>query len=150
MWILISWKVFEPGNVHPRWPASTSAVIYTAIYITPMQQGPSWDLNICSGPQVGQEEKRIASPAKRHYSRTYSQKVGKTKCSNYRGIALLSISNKILTSILLYRLIPYADEIIGDYQCRFRSNRSMTDHIFYIPQTWRKSGSIMVQYISYL
>jgi hypothetical protein len=35
-----------------------------------------------------------------------------------------------LPSILLSRLIPYADEIIGDYQCGFRCNRSMTDQNF--------------------
>jgi hypothetical protein len=47
----------------------------------------------------------------------------KTACSNYRGISLLSISYKILSNILLSRLTPYADEIIGDYQCGFWHNR---------------------------
>jgi hypothetical protein len=45
------------------------------------------------------------------------KKGDKTDCSNYRGISLLSTSCKILSNILLSRLIPYADEIIGDYQC---------------------------------
>jgi len=35
---------------------------------------------------------------------------------------------KILSNILLPRLIPYAKEIIGDHQCGFQNNRS-TDHI---------------------
>ena len=39
---------------------------------------------------------------------------------------------KILSNILLSRLTPYAEEIIGDHQCGFRSNRSTTDHIFCI------------------
>jgi hypothetical protein len=47
----------------------------------------------------------------------------KTDCSNYRGISLLSTSYKIVSNILLSRLIPYADEIIGDHQCGFRHNR---------------------------
>jgi hypothetical protein len=40
----------------------------------------------------------------------------KTYCNNYRGISLLSTSYKILSSILLSRLSPYIDEIIGDHQ----------------------------------
>ena len=35
-----------------------------------------------------------------------------------------------MSNILLSRLIPYAEEIIGDHQCGFRRNRSTTDHIF--------------------
>jgi hypothetical protein len=38
----------------------------------------------------------------------------KTECSNYRGISLPPTSYKILSNILLSRLIPYADEVIGD------------------------------------
>jgi hypothetical protein len=44
------------------------------------------------------------------------KKGDKTDCSDYRGISLLSTSYKILSNILLSRLIPYADEIIGDHQ----------------------------------
>jgi len=39
---------------------------------------------------------------------------------------------KILATILLSRLTPYAEEIIGDHQCGFPHNISMTDHIFCI------------------
>jgi hypothetical protein len=42
------------------------------------------------------------------------KKGGKTDCGNYWGISLLSTSYKILSNILLARLTPYADEIIGD------------------------------------
>jgi hypothetical protein len=48
------------------------------------------------------------------------KKGDKTDCSIYRGISLLSTSYKILSNILLSRLIPFADEIIGDHQCGFR------------------------------
>jgi hypothetical protein len=54
------------------------------------------------------------------------KKGDKTDCSDYRGILLLSTSYKILSNILLSRLIPYTDEIIGDHHCGFRCNRSMT------------------------
>ena len=45
---------------------------------------------------------------------------------------------KILSNILLSRLIPYAEEIIGDHQRGFRRNRSATDHIFCIRQILEK------------
>jgi hypothetical protein len=51
---------------------------------------------------------------------------------------LLSTSYKIFSNILLARLIPYADEIIGDHQCGFQHNRSTTDQIFYIRQILEK------------
>ena len=53
----------------------------------------------------------------------------KTDCSNYRGISFLSPTKKILSNILLSRLTPHAQEIIGYHQCGFRRNRSITDRI---------------------
>jgi hypothetical protein len=53
-------------------------------------------------------------------------------------IIILSTSYKILSNILLARLTPYANEIIGDHQCEFRRNRSITDQIFYIRQILEK------------
>jgi hypothetical protein len=58
------------------------------------------------------------------------KKGDKTDCSNYRGISLLSNTYKFLSNILLSKLTPYAEEIIGDHQYGFRRNRSTTDHIF--------------------
>jgi len=42
-----------------------------------------------------------------------------TDCSNYRGISLLSATFKMLSIILQLRLMPYAEEIVGDHQCGF-------------------------------
>jgi hypothetical protein len=55
-----------------------------------------------------------------------------------RGISLLSTAYKILSNILLARLTPYVNEIIGDHQCGFRRNRSTMDQIFYIRQILEK------------
>jgi hypothetical protein len=66
------------------------------------------------------------------------KKGDKTDCNNYRGISLLSTVYKILSNILLVRLTPYVNEIIGDHQCEFRHNRSTTDQIFYIRQILEK------------
>jgi hypothetical protein len=54
------------------------------------------------------------------------------------GISLLPTTYKILSNILLSRLIPYAEEVIGDHQCGFQHNRSTTDHIFCIRQILEK------------
>jgi len=43
------------------------------------------------------------------------KKGNKTDCGKYRGISYLSIMNKILSSILLSRLTPHAEEIIGGH-----------------------------------
>jgi hypothetical protein len=59
---------------------------------------------------------------------------------------LLSASYKILSNILLIRLTPYADEIIGDHQCGYRHNRSTTDKILCIWQIlekkWEYNGTV--------
>ena len=67
------------------------------------------------------------------------KKYDKTDCSNYIGISLLPTMYKILSNILLSRLTPYAEEIIGDHQCGFCSNRSTADHMLCICQIlWEK------------
>ena len=58
------------------------------------------------------------------------KKGDKADCSNYRGISLLSTTYKILSSILLSILTPYAENIIEDHKCGFRRNRSTIDPIF--------------------
>jgi hypothetical protein len=81
------------------------------------------------------------------------KKGDKTDCSNYRGILLLSTSYKILSNILLVRLTPYADEIMGDHQCGFQRNRSTTDQIFYIRQilekNWEYNGTVRQLFIDF-
>jgi hypothetical protein len=66
-------------------------------------------------------------------------------------VIILSTAYKILSNILLARLTPYVNEVIGDQQCGFRRNRSTTDQIFYIRQILEKKNErIMGRCISYL
>ena len=58
------------------------------------------------------------------------KKGDKTNCQNYRGISLLSVIYKVFAKILAKRLSPYTQQIIGDYQCGFRRDRSTMDQIF--------------------
>ena len=66
------------------------------------------------------------------------KKGDKTDCNNYTSISLLPTTYKILSNILLSRLIPYVKEIIGDHQCGFRRNKSTIDQIFCIHQILEK------------
>jgi hypothetical protein len=77
----------------------------------------------------------------------------KTDYNNYRGISLLSTSYTILSNILLPRLSPYMDEIIGDHQCGFRRSRSATDQIFCIRQIlgkkWKYNETVHQLFIDF-
>jgi len=44
-----------------------------------------------------------------------------------------------LSNILLSRMTPYANKIIGEYQCDFRRIRSTIDHIFSIRKILEKN-----------
>jgi hypothetical protein len=58
----------------------------------------------------------------------------------------------MLSNILLSRLTPYADEIIGDHQCGFQHNTT-TDHIFCIWQIlekkWEYNGTVHQLFIDF-
>lgn len=48
-----------------------------------------------------------------------------TRPYNYKGISLLNITYKVLINCILSRLKGKVEEILGDYQGRFRSGKSM-------------------------
>jgi len=75
-----------------------------------------------------------------------SKKGDKTDCNNYRGISFLSTAYKILSNILLSRLIIYVEEIVGDNPCGYRNNSSTTAFVKYL----RKTREKMKQCIRYL
>jgi hypothetical protein len=60
-------------------------------------------------------------------------------------LSFLPASYKTLSNILLSRVTPYADEIIGDHQCGFRCNRSTFDQIFYTSQMLVKNNGTVHQ-----
>lgn len=72
------------------------------------------------------------------------KKGDRLECSNYRGITLLNIAYKVLANVLYKRLVPYAEEILGEYQCGFRQQRSTSDQMFSIRQIMEKCKEFSV------
>jgi hypothetical protein len=70
------------------------------------------------------------------------KKGDKTDCNNYEGFSLLSAAYKILSNIVMARLVPYVNEVIGDHQCGFHHNRSTSIKIVYICQILEKKVGI--------
>jgi sorting nexin-29 len=58
--------------------------------------------------------------------------------TNYRGISLLDICYKILSTLLLERVTLYTEAIMGRYCCGFVKGKSTVDHIFTLKQTMEK------------
>ncbi|GBO99438.1 hypothetical protein EVAR_639_1 [Eumeta japonica] len=56
----------------------------------------------------------------------------------YRGITILSDAYKVFSEVVYMRPKNYAEEILNEYQCSFRLNRSTTDQIYQKRQTLEK------------
>jgi sorting nexin-29 len=51
-------------------------------------------------------------------------------CANHRGISLLNLGYKVLSSVIFDHLVPFVESSMGVYQCGFRPSKSTTDQIF--------------------
>jgi hypothetical protein len=80
------------------------------------------------------------------------KKGDKTNCNDYQGISL-STAYKILSNILLARLTPHVNDVIGDHHCGFHHNRSATNQIFYMWQIlekkWEYNGMVHQLFIDF-
>jgi len=78
------------------------------------------------------------------------KKGNKTDCSNYRCMLLLPSTYKSLSSILLSRLTPYAEEIIGNINVDFNATGQLLIIYSVFVKDLRKNGNTMKQCISCL
>ena len=74
------------------------------------------------------------------------KKGDKHLCSNYRGISLLNIAYKILSSIMTEKLKPYITSIIGPYQAGFMPGKSTSDQIFTLRMILEKAWEFQGDY----
>ena len=70
---------------------------------------------------------------------TYSQKKDKKKCTNYKGISLLSLLRKIYAKHLEKRCREIVVPQLQDAQFGFSRGRSTMDQIFALQQVFKKS-----------
>ena len=76
------------------------------------------------------EEERIPEEWKEIIIVPIHKRGDRDRCENYRGIALENTAYKILSNIILGKIKPYIEKVMGDYQNGFRDGRSVVDNIF--------------------
>ena len=82
----------------------------------------------------------------------FCKKGSKTDCSNYIGISGLSTIYRIVSSILLSRSKPYAEEITVCLCCGIQCNRSTADHILCIQvldKKWQYTEAVHQLFIDF-
>ena len=65
----------------------------------------------------------------------FKNKGSRSDAANYRGLSIMSTCSKILIAIVISRIRRAYENIIGNCQFGFRSNRSTTDAIFILQIT---------------
>ena len=68
----------------------------------------------------------------------YKGKGDKCKCSNWRGISLLSVVGKLFSRVLIKRVRAGTECAIGEEQCGFRQGRGCMDQVFVVRQVCEK------------
>jgi hypothetical protein len=84
---------------------------------------------------------------------SYTQKRDRDGRENYRGIALGNAAYKILSNIILGKIKPYIEKVMGDYQNGFRDGRSVTDNIHALriinKKLWEYNESVQYLFIDF-
>ena len=73
------------------------------------------------------EEEKILEEWKETIIVPIHKRGDRDRCENYRGTALGNEAYKILSNIILGKIKPYIEKVMGDYQSGFRDGRSVID-----------------------
>jgi hypothetical protein len=77
------------------------------------------------------------------------EKCDKTDCSNYRGISILSTTYKIISNILLSRLTPNVEQLLGIMSVNFNTTSQLLILDCAFMKYSRRNGNNMKQCISF-
>jgi len=99
------------------------------------------------------EEERIPDKWKETIIVPIHKRGYRDRCETYRGIALGNAAYKILLNIILGKIKPYIEKVMGDYQNRFRCGISVTDNIFSLKiineKLWEYNQSVQYSFIDF-
>jgi hypothetical protein len=76
------------------------------------------------------EEERIPKEWKETIIVPIHKRGDRDRCENYRGTALRNAAYKIFSNIILGKIKPYIEKVMGDYQNGFGDGRSVIDNVF--------------------
>jgi len=97
------------------------------------------------------EEERIPEEPKKTIIVSIHKRGDRDRCENYRGIALGNAAYIILSNIILGKIKPHIEKVMGDYQNGFRDGRSVTDNIFALKiineKLWEYNQSVRYVFI---
>ena len=77
------------------------------------------------------EEERIPEEWKKTIIVPTHKRGDRVRCENYRGIALENAAYKILLNIIMGKIKPYIEKVMGGYQNGLRDGRSVIDSILW-------------------
>jgi len=80
--------------------------------------------------QVWEEERVPPEEWKETIIVPINKRGDRDRCENYKGIAMGNAAYKILLNIILGKIKPYVEKVMGDYQNGFRDERCVIDNIF--------------------
>ena len=99
------------------------------------------------------EEERIPYDWKETIMVPVHKRGDRDRCENYRGIALGNTPYNILPNIILGKIKPYIEKVMGDYQKGLRDGRSVFDNIFALKiikeKLWEYNQSVQYLFIDF-
>ncbi|MGL5901241.1 MAG: reverse transcriptase domain-containing protein [Cetobacterium sp.] len=99
------------------------------------------------------EEEQVPAEWKEGYLIKIPKKGDLSKCTNYRGITLLSVPGKVFNRVLLNRMKDQVDAQLRDQQAGFRKDRSCVDQIatlrIIVEQSLEWNSPLYINFIDY-